>query len=49
MGHYIEKAHCVESVKMAMGLHYTHTLWNAVSAGEVVMDGSCTFFLNWSQ
>ena len=27
---------------MAMALHYTHTLWNAVSAGDMVMDGSCT-------
>ena len=44
--HLIVKAHCVESVKMAMALHYTHTLWNAVSAGDKVMDGSCTFFSN---
>ena len=27
---------------MAMVLHYTHTLWNAVSAGDMGMDGSCT-------
>ena len=27
---------------MIMALHYTHTLWNAVSAGDVVMDWSCT-------
>ena len=25
---------------MAMALHYTHTLCNAVSAGDMVMDGS---------
>ena len=32
------------SVKMATALHYTHTLWNAVSAGDMDMDGSCTIF-----
>ena len=47
--HWIEKVNCVESVKMAMALHYTHTLWNAVSAGDTVMDGSCTFSWNFSQ
>ena len=36
------KTHYAESVKMAMALHYTHILWNAVSAGDMVMDGSCT-------
>ena len=29
---------------MAMALHYIHTLWNAVSAGDVVMDGCCTIY-----
>ena len=28
---------------MAMALHYTHTLWNAVSAGDMVMDGLVLF------
>ena len=46
VGHKIEKVNCVESVKMAMALHYTHTLWNAVSAGDMVMDGSCT--ISWN-
>ena len=36
------EVHCVEGVRMAMALHCTHTLWNAVSAGDMVMDGSCT-------
>ena len=27
---------------MTMALHYTHTLWNAVGVGDMVMDGSCT-------
>ena len=27
---------------MVMALHYTHTLCSAVSAGDMVMDGSCT-------
>ena len=44
-----EKVSCVESVKIAMALHYTHTLWNAVSAGDMVMDGPCTFSWNCSQ
>ena len=35
----------MESAK-AMALHYTHTLWSAVSAGGMVMDGSCTFSWN---
>ena len=34
---------------MAMVLDYTHTLWNAVSAGDMVTDGSCTIFWNSSQ
>ena len=33
---------------MAMALHHTHTLWNAVSAGDMVMDGSCTISWNVS-
>ena len=28
---------------MAMALHCTHTLWNAVSAGDMVMDGLVLF------
>ena len=32
VGHRIEKGCCVASVKMAMALHYTCTLWNAVGA-----------------
>ena len=44
-----ENVNCVGSVKMAMALHYTHTLWNAVSAGDMVMDGSCTISWNCSQ
>jgi len=34
---------------MAMALHCTHILWNAVSAGDMVMDGSCTISWNCSQ
>ena len=34
---------------MAMALHYIHTLWNAVSAEDMVMDGSCTISWNSSQ
>ena len=30
----------MKSVKMDTVLHCTHTLWNAVSAGDMVMDGS---------
>ena len=30
-------------------LHYAHTLWNAVSAGDMVMDGSSTTSWNFSQ
>ena len=48
MDHYIEKVHFVESVKMAMALHCTHILLNAVSAGDMVMDGSCTIPWNVS-
>ena len=32
----------MEGVKMAMVPRYTHTLWNAVNAGDMVMDGSCS-------
>ena len=42
------KSKCAESVKVAMALHYTHTLWNAVSARNVVMDGSCTISISWN-
>ena len=34
---------------MATALHYTHTLWNAVSAGDMVMDGDYTIFWNSSR
>ena len=34
---------------MAMALHYTHILWNAVSAGDMVMVRSCTISWNFSQ
>ena len=34
---------------MASVLHYTHTLWSAVSAGDMVMDGPCTISLNFFQ
>ena len=43
------EGHCVGSVKISMLLHYTLTLWNAVSAGDMVMDGPCTIFWNSSQ
>ena len=43
------KAYYVESVKMAMAPQSTLTLWNVVSAGDMVMDGSCTIFWNFSQ
>ena len=46
MDHEIEKAYCVESAKMDMALHCNHTLWNAVSAGDMVMDGSYT--ISWT-
>ena len=48
-GPLIEKARYVEIVKMATALHYTHTLWNVVSAGDMGMDGSCTISWNSSQ
>ena len=34
---------------MAMALHYIHMLCSAVSAGDMVMDGSCTISWNFSQ
>ena len=37
----------MESVKIAMVLHYTHTLLNAVSVGDMVMVGSCTISWNF--
>ena len=37
------------SAKISMVLHDTFTLWNAVSAGDMVMDGPCTIFWNSSQ
>ena len=43
------EVHCVRSVKMAMVLHCTRTLWSAVSAGDMVMDGSCTISWNCFQ
>ena len=39
----------MEGVKMVMELHYTNTLWNAASAGDMVMDGSCTISWNFSR
>ena len=30
-----------------MVLHYAHTLWNAISAGDMVMDGSSTTSWNF--
>ena len=46
-----EKVNCGESVKMTMALHYTriYTLWNAVSAGDMVMDGFILFLETFSQ
>ena len=33
----------MRSVRTATALHCTHTLWNAVSAGDMVMDGLVLF------
>ena len=47
--HWTLQYYCVEGVSMAMAFHYTYTLCSAVSAGDMVMDGSCTISWNLSQ